>query len=146
MRQPFFLIFLVGMALVTAALPARGGDSAEPSTAPVLSMRVFDLKPGVKAEDFETFVRTELTDVLGKGANGMAMHIFKGDRGERKGKYILIWQFDSVATRDRYFPREGHGSGPPFQEVWQRIKGAMHKFSNYVQERESYTDYVALSK
>ena len=134
------------MTLVASALWGRAADSAETPSAPVLSMRAFELKSGVKPGDFENFVRTELADAMGKGADGLKMHIFKGDRGERKGAYILVWEFDSIATRDRFFPREGRGGGPPFQEVWQRIKGAMSKFNSYVQERESYTDYVAVSK
>jgi hypothetical protein len=139
-------MFVLGLVFVAAAFWARGADPVEKSTAPVLSMRVFELRPGVKAEAFEGFVRTELAEAVGKGTGGMRMHIFKGDRGEHKGAYILVWEFDSVATRDRYFPREGRGSGQPFQEVWKRIKGAMGKFNSYVQEQESYTDYVAVSK
>jgi hypothetical protein len=146
MRRLLSLIFLLGLGFVVAVLGTRGADSIEQTPAPVMSMRFFELRPGVKPKAFESFVRTELADALGRGADGMKMHIFKGDRGERKGAYILVWEFDSVATRDRCFPREGRGSSPLFQGVWQRIKGAMSKFKSYVQERDSYTDYVAVSK
>jgi hypothetical protein len=146
MMRPIVLLSVLGTAFVAAALWARGADPAEKAPVPVLSMRVFALRPGVKAEDFEGFVRTELADAVGKESGGMKMHIFKGDRGTRKGAYILVWEFDSVSTRNQYFPREGRGSGAAFDEIWQRIKGAMSKFNRYVQEEETYTDYVAVTK
>ena len=83
--------------------------------------------------------------VVGKEIDGLKIEILKGDRGDHKGGYILIWKFDSAASRNQFFPREGGLSGPAFQQTWKRLKPLMLKFSTYVQERESYTDYVVVA-
>ena len=103
------------------------------------------MKPGVKPEEFEKFVHRELTRVLGKDAVGMKMHILRGDRGTRKGRYLLIWEFDSVATRNLYFPREGGSASAACQQVWKRMLATMKQFGTYVNESLAYTDYVTIS-
>jgi hypothetical protein len=58
----------------------------------------------------------------------------------------LIWQFESVAARNEFFPKEGGGASPGCQQAWKRIKLAMEKFSIYVKEKRSYTDYVRVAE
>jgi hypothetical protein len=130
--------FLAGL-IVRAAEPT----DAEPAH-PVYSMREFELKSGVKPEQFEAFVQTELAKAVGTDS-GMKLHILRGDRGDRKGAYLLVWEFDSVAARNRYFPKEGGESNAEYQKAWDHMKTVMSKFSNYVNEHFAYTDYVQIS-
>jgi len=130
---------------ISTTLLVRAADPDLKAPAPVLSIREFELKPAVKAEEFEGFVRREMAGVAGTDAAGMKVHILKGDRGARKGRYILIWEFDSAATRNLYFPREGGAASPAYQQVWKRMRAVMDKFSTYVKETPAYTDYVRVS-
>jgi hypothetical protein len=140
------ILFLLGLLTCAAPLLVSGADSETNAPAPVFSMREFELKPGVNASDFEQFVRGEMAATVAKNVKGMKIQILKGDRGERKGGYILVWEFDSVATRNLFFPREGGGSGPPFQEAWDHIKTVMGKFKSYTRDPSAYTDYVVVSR
>jgi len=79
---------------------------------------------------------------LSQAKTGTHFRILKGDRGDRKGGYLLIWEFESVAARNEFFPKEGGGA---CQQAWKRIKLAMEKFSIYVKEKRSYTDYVTVT-
>ena len=69
----------------------------------------------------------------------------RGDRGEHKGRYVLVWEFESVAARDQCFPKEGAGSSVAFREAWSRIRVMHNKFGSYVKEKNGYTDYVLVS-
>jgi hypothetical protein len=141
-RPTLALLCLLGGA---AALLISAARSEEKAPAPVLSMREFELKAGVKPTDFEWFVRGEMAGAVAKDVKGMRIKILKGDRGERKGAYILVYEFDSVAARNQFFPREGGMGGAPFDEAWEHIKPVMGKFKTYVKDLGDYTDYVVVA-
>ena len=141
-KRPILTLCLL---MGAAGLLVSGADPEEKTPAPVLSMREFELKPGVRAAEFEKFVRGDLAQTVARNVRGMKIEILKGDRGDRKGAYILVWEFDSVATRNRFFPREGGLGGPPFKEAWEQIRTVMGKFKGYVKDLGSYTDYVVVS-
>jgi len=76
---------------------------------------------------------------------GMHLRVLRGERGDQKGRYILVREFESIAVRDQCFPREGGGSSQTFLPTWKRIKLSLEKFSAFVQEKNGYTDYVAVT-
>ena len=39
--------------------------------------------------------------------SGMTMRLLKGDRGDREGKYLVMFEFDSVERRNQLFPEAG---------------------------------------
>jgi len=133
------------LIIFLAVLIVRAVESRNESSAPVLSVREFELRSGVKPEEFEKYAREELTRALSQAKTGTRFRILKGDRGDRKGGYLLIWEFESVAARNEFFPKEGGGASPACQQAWKRIKLAMEKFSIYVKEKRSYTDYVMVA-
>jgi hypothetical protein len=55
----------------------------------VLGLHTIELRPGVKAEDFEKFVIEEFYPL--PHYEGWKRYIAKGDRGEREGKYVLVF-------------------------------------------------------
>jgi hypothetical protein len=133
------LLACVGAFLVRAA---------ETRIAPrpqVFSVREFELRQGVNVEEFEAMARREFSRVLTEDKIGSRFRLLKGDRGERKGRYLLIWEFDSVAARNDYFPKEGRGCSPAFEHNWKRIKLSLEKLSGYLKEKNSYTDYVTVT-
>jgi hypothetical protein len=138
-------LFLCLASSSVAPLPVHADDPVRKGQTPVVSVREFELKPGIKVEDFEAFARRELSEAQTRGNPGLRMHILRGDRGEHKGRYVLVWEFDSVAARDQCFPKEGAGSSAAFRETWSRIRVMLGKFASYVREKGSYTDYVLVS-
>jgi hypothetical protein len=145
MRRHFLVTSIICVFAFIAVLLVRAVDSTRQSSQPVISVREFDLRSGIKPEEFETYVRQELTHALSQAKTGMRFRILKGDRGDRKGAYLLIWEFDSLAARNEFFPKEGGGASPACQQTWKRIKLAMEKFSIYVKEKHGYTDYVTVA-
>jgi hypothetical protein len=141
------IIILIVCSIVSLAIAfVRAVETVKPASTPVISVREFDLRSGVKPEEFESYVCLELTRALSQSKTGTRFRILKGDRGDRKGGYLLIWEFESVAARNEFFPKEGGGASPASQQAWKRIKLAMEKFSIYVKEKRSYTDYVTVAE
>jgi len=146
MRRNLIAILIASVIVSLTVVLVRGVESAAQAACPVLSVREFELRSGVKAEEFEKYAREELTRALSQAKTGTRFRILKGDRGDRKGGYLLIWEFDSLAARNEFFPKEGGGASPACQQAWKRIKLAMEKFSVYVKEKRSYTDYVTVAE
>jgi hypothetical protein len=71
--------------------------------AKVLGIHEIELRDDVKAEDFERFVIEEVLP-LGALLPGVKQHLLKGDRGNRYGKYVFLFEFASVESRNRFFP------------------------------------------
>jgi hypothetical protein len=138
---PFLLLPITALS----ALLLCGADSARKEATPVISVREFELRPGAKAEEFERFVRGEFGAAAVAGRPGVKLRVMKGDRGERKGGYILVWEFDSLATRNECFPQEGGWASSDFRGTLRGLKSAMDKFYGFVKEESSYTDYVTVS-
>jgi hypothetical protein len=145
MRRNLITVLIVCVIASFAAAFVRAVESGRQAACPVLTVREFELRSGVKAEEFESYVRQELTRALSQAKTGTRFRILKGDRGDRKGGYLLIWEFESVAARNEFFPKEGGGASPACQQQWKRIKLALEKFSMYVKEKHSYTDYVTVA-
>lgn len=67
--------------------------------AKVYEIANIELREGVKDEDFERFWLQEYGP---QGALiGWISHLVKADRGERSGKYMVMWETPSVELRDR---------------------------------------------
>jgi hypothetical protein len=74
----------------------------------VFGIHEIELRPGVKGEDFERFVVEEALPA--QPLPGVQTHVLKGDRGDREGKYLVMFEFESVEHRDRLFPTPGQMS------------------------------------
>jgi hypothetical protein len=110
----------------------------------VFGMHMIALKPGVKAESFEKLVKEEvlplpsLADVQG--------YLLKGDRGDREGKYLVTYEFESVEVRDRYYPSPGEFSEEA-QQVLESWAIAMEKWATFATPLDAiYTDHVEVGK
>lgn len=74
------------------------------------------LGPGVSADEFERFVRDEWQPPQ---LPGIKIRILKGDRGERAGEYVMLFEFRDAAVRERYWPSGGDDRP---SEAWQRAR------------------------
>jgi hypothetical protein len=70
--------------------------------AKVFGVHTIELRPGADEQEFKKLIREQLFPA---GARlGWKGYILKGDRGERVGKYAVIWEIQSMEQRDRFYP------------------------------------------
>jgi hypothetical protein len=111
--------------------------------AKVIGFTPIELHPGVNGEDFERFWSEEYAPFGAK--IGWKGRIFKADRGERDGKYAVMWEMDSVEARDRYVPTRGvltdeakQALGPTFRPLSDKLGTSVMSWP--------FTDYVELDE
>jgi hypothetical protein len=56
------------------------------------SLHSIALKPGVTGQDFERFFHDEVEPA--HTTNGMSVRLLRGEGGERKGRYLLMLEFE----------------------------------------------------
>ena len=79
-----------------------------PVVAKVLGMHAIVLRPGVKEEDFERLMAEGMPKL--RLYEGWKYYLLKGDRGDRKGRYLYLIEIGSVESRDRYAPADNVSS------------------------------------
>jgi hypothetical protein len=111
----------------------------------VFGMHMIALRPGVKAEEFETFVVEEAYPIYEKFPD-THLYVLKGDRGDREGKYLAMVEIPSVETRDRLFPSPGEMSEEA-QQFYAAHEGLNEKWMTFATPLDViYTDYVVVGK
>ena len=112
----------------------------------VFALHEVELRPGVSAEEFETFFATEI------GSSpiypGWWAQLLRADRGARAGKYLVIFEIESVGLRDRYFPTPGERSEEAQQFTHQHpeIAAMFEKWSTLASPPgEVYSDYIVVA-
>ena len=108
------------------------------------SVRLLTLKPGVDTLEFEKYAKEQLDSIFRQVPGGEA-RVAKADRGADKGTYVLIYFFDSKATRDHYYPiADGEPSKAGLQmhaKIEKAILG-LYEFVDQKATESDYTDYV----
>ena len=69
--------------------------------AKVFGIHTIQLKPGVKPEDFEKFLKGLPRAVM---FEGWKVHMLKGLRGDRQDRFLWMWEIESIEALNRYFP------------------------------------------
>ena len=111
--------------------------------AKVFGVTPLELRAGVNAEDFVRFWIEEYA-LLGVRL-GWTSHVLKADRGERAGKYAVIWELPSVESRDRVISADGPISEEGLRLLgpdWDKLKERLNTFIT----GWPYTDYVEIGK
>ena len=109
----------------------------------VFALHEIELRPGVSAEEFETFFTTEIG--FEPIYPGWWAQLLKANRGERVGKYLVMFEIESLAVRDRYFPSAGERSeeAQQFTQQHPEIAALFEKWSTLATlPGEIYTDYI----
>ncbi len=98
--------------------------------AKIFSVFPIELKPGVSDAEVEAFMRDPQNERY--NPPGMTWHFAKADRGERKGKYAFILEFESVETRDHIMPIEDSAPADKYtQERFMLLFAAMDKLISF---------------
>jgi hypothetical protein len=103
----------------------------------VFATWVMTVHPGME-EEFERFLHEE--GLPRQGVQGARLRILKGERGEGLGKYLMMNEFESVETRDRYFPSRTQASKEG-EEAMQ--SEPVQRFLSFIQDRVD-TDWIVL--
>jgi hypothetical protein len=108
--------------------------------AKVFGIHNLELNPGVKEKDFERFVEDKLYPHTTRP--DLTVYLLKGERGERVGKYLMIFECDSLQVRDHYWPALDVESeeGEAFSAPW------VEETLKYVSIVGSFTDYVVIGR
>ncbi len=107
------------------------------------SLHKIELRDGVTGEELERFFNERFFPNW--EIEGWNSFLLKGDRGERKGRYMLIHEMDSVEMRNRYFPEPDVAT-----EEWDRQTEGLSEIGAELSELvsvylgEVYTDYFVV--
>jgi hypothetical protein len=85
----------------------------------VYGIHDIELHPGVDEESFVRFFNQEY--VKDFGIPGWKTMLLKGDRGQRAGKYAVMYEIESLGERDRFMP------GPNVESEESKRWDAEHK-------------------
>ena len=150
-------LVLAGLILngtvVSAQDAQAGGSSASPErgiteAGEVVAIRYLTLKKETDPGVFEQYVAEEYTPAYQKFVPGVRVLILKADRGKNIGRYIHLYIFDSVNTRDLYFPAD-----KPMSEIGVQVFGPVEEFYSKLEQyvegspgssSDNFTDYVAI--
>jgi hypothetical protein len=115
--------------------------------AKVFGIHEIELQPGVEPDAYERFFAEEVVPTV--ELPGWKIHLLKGDRGVRTGKYLLLFEIESLEARDRYFPAPGDESAEftQFFEQHPEAAAAMDKLQQLSPHgSENETDYIAVAE
>jgi hypothetical protein len=109
----------------------------------VYAFHMVALKAGASGPDFERYFREGIAS--GSKLSGMTMRLLKGDRGDREGKYLVMFEFESVERRNQLFPEAGPAARQMSDEFmqWMSAAGpALAKWDEFATSTDViYTDY-----
>jgi hypothetical protein len=113
----------------------------------VFGLHEIELRPGVKPEEFERIFAEKIAP--SPEFPGWKTHVLRGDRGARTGKYLVLFEIESLKARNQYFPRQDEPSEEvdQFFEQHKKAEAAMKELERYSTfgENDITTDYVAVT-
>jgi hypothetical protein len=111
--------------------------------AKVYSLHMIALKAGASGQEFERFFSENIGSL--PGPSGLTMRLLKGDRGDREGKYLIMFEVESVERRNQLFPEAGPAARQMSPEVMQWMGAAgptLARWNEYTTPFDTiYTDY-----
>lgn len=102
--------------------------------AKVFGIHYITLRNTATMEDFEAFLKRAAPTV--KPWPGVKLYVAKGDRGDRVGRLICIIEFESVGTRNRYFP------DPRGMNASVEGKERLAEMADFIAEWEQYATFL----
>jgi hypothetical protein len=114
--------------------------------AKVYGLHEFELHPGVDEEAFARFFHQEIKPIIDEPNWNLVL--LKGDRGERCGKYALLFEVASVEARDANNPEpdvmseESRRWYEENKETADRLIAKWATYTSFDFGGKPYTDYV----
>lgn len=115
--------------------------------AKVYGMHKLTLKPGVSAEEFERFVVEEGYPAMDR-IPGLRWRLLKGYKGDREGKYLGLFEIDSVARLTSYFPVHQGEVSEEFKAQVEPIRAEIDRIAGFLVSISdpACTDYVVVGE
>jgi hypothetical protein len=108
--------------------------------AKMFNIHTFELLPGVDAETFEQFIVEEVYPTFTRPE--ITLHILRGERGDRVGKYVFMLEIESMEVRNHYWPEPGVAT-----DAWRSLVAPWwEKWQTLATQSQSYTDCVVVGK
>ena len=76
--------------------------------AKIFGLHEIELRPDADPEEYARYLVEEFSTM--PTMEGWTIRILRGDRGVREGKFAVLFEIESEAARNRYFPTEEHDS------------------------------------
>ena len=89
MRRNLIAIVIASVIVSLTVVLVQDVESAAPAACPVLSVREFELRSGVKPEEFENYARQELTRALEPSEDRRAFSNFEGRPGRPERRVFV---------------------------------------------------------
>jgi hypothetical protein len=94
------------------------------------------LKADAKPESFQAYFNKEVMPSWNKYKPGNSVFLFKADRGDRKGSYMLVCTSKQVADREKL------PAGSPFTDkILSGSTANSVRLTNYLSNTDAYTEY-----
>jgi hypothetical protein len=128
LRKILFLFMLVASA---GMLHAQGMKMGE-----VIIISNSAIQKGVKPEALQNWINDEVASSWTRKYPGTSMHLFLADRGDSKGKFLLV----TSVVRAAY--REVLPAGSPFAEdVFAEANANIKSSADFLRNPDAYTEY-----
>jgi hypothetical protein len=114
------------LSLLTIMTPYRVTHAQGMKIGEVIIVSTSTLKEDVKAETFQAHITEEIVPSWNKGKPGVSMHLFRADRGNRKGEFLLVCGATKLSDRNTLSP------GSPFTST---------RLPDFLSNPDSYTEY-----
>lgn len=124
------ILFLFTLIASAGMLNAQGMKMGE-----VIMVSNSTLKKDVKPEAFQNWINKEIVPSWNKKYPGTGMHLFRADRGDRKGEFLLVSGAARVADREALPP------GNPFTEKVITTNVGSKSPADFLSTPASYTEY-----
>ncbi len=105
------------------------------------------LRPGVDLAEFEKFVVEEVYPAI-EQVPGLRYRLLRGEKGDRKGRYLELYELDSVERFRSYFPEDKPDGSEEFQRFFEQVAPMLAKWDTFALSLfdPTSTDYVVLGE
>ena len=117
-------------------------DIVRPMMGEVIGIHNLEVKSRKEAE-LEKYFKDEFISAVYNKIPGLNLYLMKGDRGDMKGHYILVYVIDTIERRNQYFPESGENT-EEFLQYFRPISQYFDKLYSFLGDRISYTDYIVV--
>ena len=133
MKNRLKIMFLLTLVVAVEMVHPQGMKMGE-----VIMISNSSIRKGVKPEALQRWMNDEIASSWNRKYPGTSMHLFHADRGDAKGKFLLM----TSTIRAAY--REALPEGSPFNDDQQTtITDDVNprSFSNFLSKTDDYTEY-----
>jgi hypothetical protein len=104
------------------------------------------VKPGITEEAFERFVREEWNAL--PPLRGVHFRVLKGVRGQRMGKYLWLFEWETVERWQETIPRPGEPSAEmrQYPAAIQALRDTFDTFATVPGGGSAFTDYAEIGE